>query len=194
MFSTKWAFNFWRTSAGTSSQSLRFWSGRMTCFKPDRAAARTFSLMPPTRRTRPRKLISPVMAISERTCAAGQQRGQRGHDGQARAGAVLGRGAGGDVDVDVALVVIARDQCFRAAGAVAQEAQGGLGAFLHHFAQRAGQDQSAFAGHARGFDKENFPAHGRPSQADGDAVFGDALGRFGSEGRRAEVTGQRWPG
>src|SRR5579859_3651242 len=63
----KCAFIFFRTSAGTSFQSPRFWSGRITCFTPKRAAASTFSLMPPTRRTRPRRLISPVMATSERT-------------------------------------------------------------------------------------------------------------------------------
>src|SRR5688500_17396223 len=56
-----------RMSAGTSSQSLRFSSGNRTCFKPLRAAARTFSLMPPTGSTRPRKLISPVIAKSDRT-------------------------------------------------------------------------------------------------------------------------------
>ena len=34
---------------------------------PKRDAAKTFSLMPPTRNTRPRRLISPVIAMSERT-------------------------------------------------------------------------------------------------------------------------------
>ena len=56
-----------RTSSGTSLQSARFCSGRMTCLMPNRAAASTFSLMPPTRITRPRKLISPVIATSDRT-------------------------------------------------------------------------------------------------------------------------------
>src|SRR6185295_4518130 len=64
---TKHAFVFCRTSAGTSPQSLRFCSGRMTRLIPARFAARTFSLMPPTGSTRPRKLISPVIAVSERT-------------------------------------------------------------------------------------------------------------------------------
>jgi len=34
---------------------------------PARLAASTFSLIPPTGNTRPRKLISPVIATSERT-------------------------------------------------------------------------------------------------------------------------------
>ena len=34
---------------------------------PARAAAATFSLMPPTGSTRPRRLTSPVRAVSERT-------------------------------------------------------------------------------------------------------------------------------
>ena len=38
----------------------------MTRFRPARCAATTFSLMPPTGSTRPRRLISPVMAVSLR--------------------------------------------------------------------------------------------------------------------------------
>jgi len=41
--------------------------GRMTVVMPDLLAARTFSLIPPTGRTRPRRVISPVMATSLRT-------------------------------------------------------------------------------------------------------------------------------
>ena len=51
----------------------------------------------------------------------------------------------------------------------AQITQRGLRAFLHHIAERAGQNQAAFAGHARGFDKQNFAADRRPGQAGGDA-------------------------
>ena len=49
-----------------SSKSLRLRAGSITRFKPARAAATTFSLMPPTGSTRPRRLISPVMAVSLR--------------------------------------------------------------------------------------------------------------------------------
>src|SRR6266516_7595801 len=67
MWRVKCALILCRTSAGTSAQSLRFGSGIMTCLIPARLAASTFSLMPPTGSTRPRKLISPVIATSERT-------------------------------------------------------------------------------------------------------------------------------
>mmetsp|Transcript_1661 Transcript_1661/g.4155 ORF Transcript_1661/g.4155 Transcript_1661/m.4155 type:complete len:295 (-) Transcript_1661:2533-3417(-) len=46
--------------------SLRFRSGKMTCLSPARCAAITFSRMPPTGRTCPRRETSPVMAVSER--------------------------------------------------------------------------------------------------------------------------------
>ena len=67
MCRTKWTLSLARTSAGTSSQSDLFWSGKMISLMPKRDAASTFSLMPPTRNTRPRRLISPVMAIRKRT-------------------------------------------------------------------------------------------------------------------------------
>ena len=50
-----------------SSKSRRLRAGSITRFKPAAAAAITFSLMPPTGSTRPRRLISPVMAVSLRT-------------------------------------------------------------------------------------------------------------------------------
>ena len=43
-----------------------FWRGRMTSVMPWRRAASTFSLMPPTGRTRPESVISPVIARSPR--------------------------------------------------------------------------------------------------------------------------------
>src|SRR5882672_3258530 len=55
------------SSFGTSSKSLRFKAGIMILVTRARRAARTFSLMPPTARTLPRKVISPVMATSFRT-------------------------------------------------------------------------------------------------------------------------------
>ena len=45
-----------------------FCLGRITSRRPTRRAARTFSLMPPTGRTRPDRVISPVIARSPRTC------------------------------------------------------------------------------------------------------------------------------
>src|SRR6202521_5998299 len=56
-------------SSGVRS-SLTFFAfclGRMTSLMPARRAARTFSLTPPIGRTRPDRVISPVIAISPRT-------------------------------------------------------------------------------------------------------------------------------
>src|SRR6185295_16741047 len=51
-----------RTTLGTSSKSLRLRAGSSTLRMPARCAATVFSLTPPIGNTRPRKLISPVIA------------------------------------------------------------------------------------------------------------------------------------
>ena len=60
--STGWKVSSSRTEGGISSRSTWFWSGRMISLMPARCAARTLFLMPPTGRTWPRRVISPVMA------------------------------------------------------------------------------------------------------------------------------------
>mmetsp|Transcript_49792 Transcript_49792/g.148677 ORF Transcript_49792/g.148677 Transcript_49792/m.148677 type:complete len:237 (-) Transcript_49792:278-988(-) len=53
--------------AGMSSMTLRlFASGSSTCLTPARCAAKTLSRMPPTGRTWPRNVTSPVTAVSLR--------------------------------------------------------------------------------------------------------------------------------
>ena len=52
---------------GTSSRSFSFSLGIKTVLIPPRLAARSFSLSPPIGKTRPRRVISPVMATSLRT-------------------------------------------------------------------------------------------------------------------------------
>lgn len=54
-----------RRTAGISTRSLRFFSGRMTRFRPALRAARTFSFTPPTGRTFPASVSSPLIAVSE---------------------------------------------------------------------------------------------------------------------------------
>src|SRR5262249_483579 len=56
-----------RTSSGMSSKSLRLRAGSITRAIPARAAATTFSLIPPTGKTSPLRLTSPVIAVSLRT-------------------------------------------------------------------------------------------------------------------------------
>ena len=124
--------------------------------------------MPPTGSTRPRKLISPVIAVSLRivrpvnsevsamnmaTPAQGRpwasRRPARGHGCRScsnTAGSIPSCG-----------------------GAVLDQAQRRLGAFLHHLAQLAGQDQPAGARDARRLDEQDVAADRRPGQAGRDA-------------------------
>ena len=97
--------------SGTSSRSFSFRRGRMTVSMPARCAASTFSLMPPTGRTLPRSVISPVIATFGAHVAAREQRGERGRDRDAGRRAVLRDGAGGHVDVDVARSRRSRARC-----------------------------------------------------------------------------------
>lgn len=54
------------TLSGSSERSFSFLRGSITLLSPALCAANTFSLIPPTGRTSPLKVISPVMAVSER--------------------------------------------------------------------------------------------------------------------------------
>mmetsp|Transcript_4643 Transcript_4643/g.13663 ORF Transcript_4643/g.13663 Transcript_4643/m.13663 type:complete len:279 (+) Transcript_4643:496-1332(+) len=56
-----------RTFCGSSRRSFSLACGSSTVRTPARCAATTFSLMPPTGRTSPRRVISPVIATSLRT-------------------------------------------------------------------------------------------------------------------------------
>ncbi len=49
---------------GKDEKSILFFSGKITVFTPVSFAARSFSLMPPTGRIRPERVISPLRAIS----------------------------------------------------------------------------------------------------------------------------------
>ena len=55
------------TLSGISARSFSFSLGISTVFRPPRSAASSFSLSPPIGSTRPRSVISPVMAMSLRT-------------------------------------------------------------------------------------------------------------------------------
>ena len=118
-----------------------------------------------------------------------EQRGQGDDERDASAGTVLGRAAGRNVNVDVeGRVVVGVDAERRRLAA--EVADGGLGAFFHHVAERASEKQAAFAGHPRGFDEEHVAAHRRPGQASGDAAFSDFLHGFSQKRRLAEPLGE----
>src|SRR3954465_11759874 len=126
-----------RTSSGMSRRSFSFFFGRITIPAPARCAARILDLRPPIGSTRPRSVISPVIATSLRTGmpvsadtiavaivtpAEGPSLGMA----PAGRGAVLGGGARPDVDVQgVLLEFVALDA--ELAGVAADPRQGGTG-------------------------------------------------------------------
>ena len=67
MLSTRISLIDLRISSGMSRRSFSFLRGRMTILAPARCAARILLLSPPIGRTRPRRVISPVIATSLRT-------------------------------------------------------------------------------------------------------------------------------
>src|SRR5690348_8630870 len=64
---TGWIFSAPVMFFGMSARSFSFSSGMITVVMPPRCAASSFSLRPPIGNTRPRRVISPVIATSERT-------------------------------------------------------------------------------------------------------------------------------
>ena len=65
--STKWKRSALRVSSGTSSRSSMLNLGKITSVMPARWAPSTFSFTPPIGSTRPRSVISPVIATERRT-------------------------------------------------------------------------------------------------------------------------------
>ena len=73
-------------------------------FQPRRSAARSFSLRPPMGSTRPRRVISPVMATSRRTGMPVGSGDDRGYHGDTSRRPILGCRALRHVHMDVLLV------------------------------------------------------------------------------------------
>ena len=153
-----------RGCSGMSMMSLRLRSGMMTRLMPARCAARNFSLMPPTGSTRPRSVISPVIATSLRIGLPVSSDAIATNMVTPADGPSLGMAPAGDVDVDVGLLeeVLVEAQPL---GARADERQRRLRRLLHHVAELAGQDQLALAVHLRRLDEQDVAADRRPGQA-----------------------------
>ena len=109
--------------------------------------------------------------------------------GEAGGGAVLGDGAGGDVDVDVGFFVEGVGEV-EASGVGLEIAEGGAGGFLHDVAEGTGEDEVAFAGHAGGFNEEDVAADGGPGESGDDAGVEVFFGDFGVEFDGAEEGGK----
>ncbi len=106
----------------------------MIVLSPARCAASTFSLMPPTGNTCPRRVISPVMARSARMRRPVSNDVKRGRHGHAGAGAILWLRARRHMQVDIALV---EDSLVitQLLGVAAHIGQRRLRALLHHITQ-----------------------------------------------------------
>ena len=141
--------------------------------------------MPPTGSTRPRRLISPVIAVSLRmvrsviseTSAMNMATPALGPSfGIAPAGtwtwmSLFSKRLGIDAERD---------------GAVLDDAERGLRAFLHHVAELAGEDQPAAARHARRLDEQDVAADRRPGEPGRHAGHAGAHRHLVLEPRRAE--------
>ena len=156
------------TPPGRSGRSLPdLWTlslGISTVWMPYRLAAMVFSFRPPMGSTRPRRVISPVMAIPALILRSGQSRQQRCSHGNTGGWAVLGHRSLREMDMDVlGLIKIRIDpQRFRPAP---QAGQSSLGGFLHHVAQITGQLQLAGAFHHVDLDFQDLAAGLRPRKA-----------------------------
>lgn len=94
-----------------------------------------------------------------------------GGEGNAGAGAVFGDSTFGDVDVDICVLVEVVGH-LEGIAAGADVAQGGFGAFLHDFAELAGEHEVSLAFHDSDFGGEDFAADFCPCETCGDSDFG----------------------
>src|SRR5207253_2097951 len=117
---------------------------------------------------------------------AGQQRGERGGDGDARRRPVLGNRARGYVDVQVGVLVeLGRDA--ETVGARPDVAERRLRRLLHDVAEAAREREALLPRHARRLDEEDVAAVRRPGEADGYPGILRPLRHLGEEALRPEV-------
>ncbi len=102
-------------------------------------------------------MISPVIATSASTGMSARRRHDRRCHRDTGRGAILGDGAGRDVDVQILLRQEVRGNS-ELGRALPDVAEGGASGFLHHVAQLAGQYELAVARHQRRFDEEHVAA------------------------------------
>ena len=130
---------------------------------PARLAASTFSLIPPTGRTLPRSVISPVIATrgSDRARRAAARRA-RSPSRRRRTARPSGRAPAGTwrCRSDFEKQLRHRAPSSRRVGAQPRTRR--LGRFAHHVAERAGELELALARHARRLDEQDVAAGRRP--------------------------------
>ena len=131
----------------------------------------TFSLMPPTGSTSPRRLISPVIAVSLLTVRPVSSETSAVNIATPAEGPSFGIAPAGTWTwMSLALEQLRVDP--EPDRAALDQRQRRLRALAHDLAELAGQDQPALAGHARRLDKQDVAADRRPGEPGRDA--GDA--------------------
>ena len=153
---------------------------------PARLAARTFSFIPPTGRTSPRRVISPVMATSLRTGLPVSKEVRAVNMVTPAEGPSLGMAPAGTW-IWMSLESKKFSGIFRVLGFGPYVAQRRLGRFLHDLPQLTGQGKAFTPLHARGFDEEDVPSGRSPGQAGGHPGLGGSLRHLGEKFCRAKV-------
>ena len=166
-------------------KSRRLRAGSITRVIPAAAAATIFSLMPPTGRTSPRRLISPVMAVSLRTVRPVRSETSAVNIATPALGPSFGVAPAGTwmwMSLFANSAGVDAERC----GAVLHDAQRGLRTFPHDFAELAGQDQLALSGRACGLDEQDVAADRRPREPGRNARHARAHRDLVFEARRSE--------
>ena len=160
--------------------------GMRTVLTPARCAASSLLFSPPMGSTRPRSVISPVMARSRRTGSPGEQAGHGGGHGHAGRRAVLGGRPRRNVDVHGLLLEDGRVDP-ELLGPCPDVAQPGARRLLHHVAQLAGQDEVVLAVHPSRLDLHDVATGVADHQAGGHADLVLCIQLAVVEAGRAEV-------
>ena len=157
-----------RAGSGISSRSFLFRCGSSTVLMPARSAASVFSFTPPIGSTSPRRLISPVIAISLRTVRPDNSDATARNIATPALGPSFGMAPAGKWMCRSFVSSTERSDAELVEPHL-RETHGGLRALLHHVAELAREDQLALARHQRGFDEQDVAADGRPSESCRDA-------------------------
>ena len=178
-----------RISSGMSRRSFSFLRGRMTILAPDRCAARILLLSPPIGRTRPRRVISPVMATSLRTGMPVRALTMARAIVMPADGPSLGMAPAGTWMWRVFFSKTSRVDA-ELAGMGPGPRQAGPGALAHDLAQLAGEDEVLLALHAGDLDGDDIATDLGHDEArrGADLVLGLELAVL--EALRAEQVGQ----
>ena len=156
---------------------------------PARRAARIFSRTPPTGRTRPVSVTSPVIARSVWMGSSRNRLISAAAMATPADGPSLGTAPAGTW---MCTSVLLKREASSASDLawLLQVAHRRLGALAHRLAQQAGERELTLAGHPGGLDEEDLAAGGGPGQPGGDPGDAGPVGQLAEEARRAQQVGK----